>query len=95
MKANNSIPAVNNTVPATKSIPIKQSTIDYITVIPNSVTNQPMITVGEVLKHQSRADGWICPNCIHHGGDLNCAMNMFISFTGCYTKDCQSFKERK
>jgi hypothetical protein len=55
---------------------------------------QPMITVGEVLARQSRADGWICPDCRYHKGNLNCDKNMFISFVGCYTKDCQAFKDK-
>jgi len=54
----------------------------------------PIITINEVLQHQSKSDGWICPLCVHHGGNLNCKMNMFISYTGCYTKDCQTFKEK-
>jgi hypothetical protein len=83
----------DSTIPAFTSIPAN-STVDNIRVVPSTVVNTPMITVGEVLQHQSRPDGWICPNCIHHGGNLNCAMNMFISFVGCYTKDCQAFKEK-
>lgn len=59
----------------------------------NSYTNaQRFVTVGEVLARQSKPDGWICPDCKYHKGNLNCDMNMFISFVGCYTKDCQAFK---
>jgi hypothetical protein len=60
----------------------------------NSYTNQNFITVGEVLANQSYADGWICPDCRYHKGDLNCDKNMFISFVGCYTKGCQAFKDK-
>jgi hypothetical protein len=56
-------------------------------------TNTPqIITIEEVLQLQSKPGGWICPNCAHHGGNIKCKMNMFISFVGCYTKGCQSFK---
>ena len=62
----------------------------------NSYTNAPqIITVGEVLAHQSRPDGWICSDCEHHLGGVGCAKNMFISFVGCYTKDCVSFENKK
>jgi hypothetical protein len=53
-----------------------------------------IITIEEVVSHQSQPNGWICPNCMHHEGNLNCKMNMFISFVGCYTKDCKTFKEK-
>lgn len=61
----------------------------------NSYTNAPQfVTVADVLVHQSRPDGWICPECKHHEGGLGCKMNMFISFVGCYTKDCQAFEKK-
>ena len=60
----------------------------------STVINTPIITIEEVLQLQSKPDGWICPNCAHHGDNINCKMNMFISFVGCYTKDCQTFKEK-
>jgi hypothetical protein len=60
----------------------------------STATNIPIITIEEVLQQQSKPDGWICPDCIHHDGNLKCEKNMFISFVGCYTKDCQTFKEK-
>jgi len=62
---------------------------------PSTTVQLPMITVGEVLARQSFAGGWICPDCKHHKGNLHCDKNMFISFVGCYTKDCQGFEEKK
>lgn len=60
----------------------------------NSYTNIDMklITVNEILAHQSQPDGWICPNCKYHKGNYGCKRNMFVSFEGCYTKDCKAFE---
>jgi hypothetical protein len=55
------------------------------------ITTIPLSTV---IAHQSRPDGWICPDCKYHKGNLHCAKNMFISFVGCYTKDCWAFKDK-
>jgi hypothetical protein len=61
----------------------------------NSYTNfTPIVPLSTVIAHQSYADGWICPDCRYHKGNLNCDKNMFISFVGCYTKDCQGFKDK-
>lgn len=49
-------------------------------------------TIADVIQHQSRPDGWVCPDCKYHKGNLNCEKNNFISFVGCYTKDCVNFK---
>lgn len=58
----------------------------------NTYTNQFVTPLSTIIEHQSKANGWVCPDCKHHNGDLNCKKNMFISFVGCYTKDCQTFK---
>jgi len=75
---------------------IKQSNsgmVNYNTDLSTAI-NTPIITIEEVLQQQSKPDGWICLDCIHHDGNLKCEKNMFISFVGCYTKDCQTFKEK-
>lgn len=51
-------------------------------------------TITDVIQRQSRPDGWICPECAYHKGNLHCEMNYFISFVGCYTKDCTAFKKK-
>ena len=62
----------------------------------NSYTNAPrFVTIAEVVAHQSRPDGWICPDCKYYKGGIGCEKNMFISFVGCYTKDCQVFKDKR
>jgi hypothetical protein len=61
----------------------------------NSYTNAPkFITLTDAIAHQSQPNGWICEQCKHHGGNLNCGKNMFIAFVGCYTKDCQAFEDK-
>jgi hypothetical protein len=60
----------------------------------NSYTNTKLITVTEILAQQSQPDGWICPDCKHHEGEYGCKKNMFVSFVGCYTKDCQAFENK-
>lgn len=63
--------------------------IDYqgVSLIPGG-------TIRDVIAHQSFDGGWICPECKFHKGDLKCEKNMFISFTGCWTKDCSSFEKK-
>lgn len=53
------------------------------------------ITLSDVIRHQSQDGGWICPNCIFYKGNLHCKKNMFISFEGCFTKDCRTFQSKK
>ena len=60
----------------------------------NSYTNMPIISLEEVIAHQSYAGGWICPDCKHYKENLICDKNMFISFVGCFTKDCQAFENK-
>lgn len=60
----------------------------------NSYSNTPIVPLSTVIANQSYAGGWICPDCRYHKGDLNCDQNMFISFVGCYTKNCSAFKDK-
>jgi hypothetical protein len=61
----------------------------------NSYTNSiPTVRLSTVIASQSYADGWICPDCRYHKGNLHCEKNMFISFVGCYTKECSAFKDK-
>ncbi len=61
----------------------------------NSYTNAPQIvSLADIIAHQSQANGWICEDCANHGGGLHCNRNMFIAFVGCYTKDCQAFEDK-
>jgi len=61
----------------------------------NSYTNfTPIVPLSTVIASQSYADGWICPDCRYHKGNLNCDKNMFISFVGCFTKNCSAFKDK-
>ena len=60
----------------------------------NSYTNPPTVSLEEVIAHQSYAGGWICSDCKHYKGNLKGDKNMFISFVGCYTKDCQTFEDK-
>jgi hypothetical protein len=75
---------------------INYTNSDRVVNYNNSSTaiNTPIITIEEILQLQSKPNGWICPNCVHHDGNINCKMNMFISFVGCYTRGCQTFKEK-
>jgi hypothetical protein len=64
-------------------------------VIPiTSSAAQPTTTIREVIANQSFAGGFICPDCKFYKGGVGCEKNMFISFTGCWTKDCSSFKQK-
>lgn len=54
----------------------------------------PTTSISDVIQRQSFAGGWICPECKFHKGNLNCDKNMFISFVGCWTKDCLSFEKK-
>jgi hypothetical protein len=53
-----------------------------------------VIPLSTIIACQSKADGWICPDCRYHQGNLKCDKNMFISFVGCYTKGCWGFKDK-
>lgn len=55
---------------------------------------QPTSSIEDVIARQSFGGGWICPECKFHKGNLNCENNCFISFVGCWTKDCQLFKKK-
>lgn len=59
-----------------------------------NLNQQPTTTIREVIAQQSFAGGWICPECKFHKGNLNCEKNNFISFVGCWTKDCTSFEKK-
>jgi hypothetical protein len=53
-----------------------------------------VISLSEVVARQAPTyDGWICPDCKHHGGGLNCKKNVFISVVGANMKGCIFFKE--
>lgn len=70
----------------------------YIMSIPDIIVNIPSIvgnptTIRDVISRQSFDGGWICPECKFHKGNLKCDKNMFISFAGCWTKDCSSFEK--
>jgi len=54
----------------------------------------PIVSLEEVIAHQSYVGGWICPDCKHYKENLICDKNMFISFVGCFTKDCQTFENK-
>ena len=51
----------------------------------------PLKTLEEAIRDQSRTGGWVCPRCRNHKGGVACKMNVFIAFTGAYTKNCFAF----
>jgi hypothetical protein len=61
----------------------------------DSSTNQPMITIGEILEQQSFEGGWVCEDCKNYKGKLICKKNYFISFEGCWTKGCTGLEDKK
>ena len=60
----------------------------------NNWDHFPQTTIRDVINHQSFDGGWICPDCKYHKGNLHCEMNCFISFVGCWTKDCSIFDKK-
>lgn len=54
-------------------------------------------TIIDVMKDQSPTiDGWICPECRHHQGDIGYEKNVFISAVMANMKGCAYFeKERR
>lgn len=55
----------------------------------------PAKTVADVMRDQIPTDdGWICPECIYHGGNLNCSKNVFISVVGANMSACSFFKRK-
>ena len=53
------------------------------------------ITLSEIIAYQSQPNGWVCEECLHYKGNLKCKKNIFISFVGCYTKDCVYFEKQE
>jgi hypothetical protein len=52
-------------------------------------------TINEVMAEQAPTyDGWICPDCENHEGDLNCKHGIFISVVGANMSGCWGFKPR-
>lgn len=50
-------------------------------------------TVNQVMAEQYPIPGgWICPDCRHHAGGLNCSLGVFISFTGANMSNCWGFR---
>ena len=68
-------------------------TVPGVISIPSSST----MTLDQVIQRQApTVDGWVCPGCRHHRGNLNCAKNMFISVVGANMSGCCGYeKERR
>jgi len=54
------------------------------------------VSIAEILRVQAPTDdGWICPNCENHEGNLHCRANVFISVVGANMKNCIYFREKR
>lgn len=49
----------------------------------------------EIAKQSASGNGWICPNCKNHRGNLKCKQNVFIAFVGANMRHCIFFQEKE
>lgn len=55
-----------------------------------------MSTIIEEMEKQSQDMGWhnfICNSCVSYGGNLICANNVFIAFTGANMANCRFYQK--
>ena len=56
----------------------------------------PPFTIMDAMIQQSPTlDGWVCPKCRNHRGNLHCSKHVFISVVGANMSNCIYFVEER
>jgi len=72
------------------------SSVDPVTYKTSASIDIPFVNIQDVIARQTPTyDGWICPECKHHQGGINCSANVFIVCEGANTKNCMWFSRKR